>query len=227
MNPTGPKIAEGRDSEIFEHGPRRVLRRNFVARDLTGEARVMQWARERGYPVPQVFDAGDGWLVMERVDSVDLLDAIKKTPAGLRRAAALLAGLHTQLGAIEAPDWLEAAPGPAGDRIVHLDLHPLNVMVAANGDPVVIDWNNAKRGVPETDVANTWSLLKCATIPGRGVDKWLAQFGRGLLLCNFLAALDRAAAARVMPALVQWRVADRNMSLKEISRLRDLARKVA
>jgi len=88
VEPLGPKLAEGRDSEIYEHGPGRVLRVNRVARDLSVEARVMQHVRAHGYPVPEVFDAGDGWLLMERVDGVDLLDAIRKTPAGIRRALA-------------------------------------------------------------------------------------------------------------------------------------------
>jgi aminoglycoside phosphotransferase (APT) family kinase protein len=226
IEPIGPKLAEGRDSEIFEHGAGRVLRVNRVARDLTGEARVIQHVRSQGYPAPEVFDAGDGWLVMERIDGADLLDAISKTPAGIRRAAAMLADLHAQLGAIEAPEWMAAAPGPAGDRVVHLDLHPLNVMLTRDG-PVVIDWGNARRGVPAVDVADTWSLLKAGQIPGRGLERLLSELGRGLLLRSFLRRVDRAAAARVIPAVVEWRVADRNMSPKEKERLRALATAVS
>jgi len=226
LNPLGPKIAEGRDSEIFEHGDGKVLRRAFVTRSLVGEADLMNYVRGHGYPVPEVFDAGEGWLVMERIDGRDLLDTIKKSPAGLRDAAQLLAGLHTQLGAIAAPTWLEAAPGPAGDRLVHLDLHPMNVMVTASG-PIVIDWSNAKRGVPEMDVANTWALLKCGEIPQRGLQKWISQLGRGLLLKDFLSFLDQPAAARMMPALVEWRSADRHHSEKELAKMRRLATHVA
>ena len=226
MEPLGPKLAEGRDSEIFEHGDGRVLRVNRVARDLTGEARVMQYVRAHGYPVPEVFDAGDGWLVMERVDGIDMFDAISKTPAGLRRAATMLADLHTRLGASEAPAGMPPAPGPAADRVVHLDLHPLNVMITREG-PVVIDWGNAKRGVPALDVANTWALLQAAEIPARGVERVVAQLGRGMLLRAFLRETDRAGAARVMGELVEWRVADRNMSATEIARLRRLAASVS
>ena len=225
MDPIGPKIAEGRDSEIFEHGEGRVFRRTFVSRNLTGEANVMNYVRGRGYPVPEVFDAGEGWLVMERITGVDLLDTIKKTPAGLRETARTLADLHTRLGAIAAPDWLIEAPGPEGDRLVHLDLHPMNVMVTADG-PVVIDWSNAKRGVPEIDAANTWALLKCGELPMRGFEKWISQLGRGLLLRNFLAFLDRPAAARVMPALVEWRSGDHHHSEKELAKMCALAAKV-
>jgi aminoglycoside phosphotransferase (APT) family kinase protein len=226
LDPIGPKIAEGRDSEIFEHGDGKVLRRAFVSRSLVGEADLMTYVRGHGYPVPEVFDAGEGWLVMERIDGRDLLDTIKKSPAGLRDAARVLAELHTRLGALPAPDWLVEAPGPAGDRLVHLDLHPMNVMVTADG-PIVIDWSNAKRGVPEMDVANTWALLKCGELPMRGVEKWISQLGRGLLLKDFLSFLDQPAAARVMPELVEWRSGDRHHSEKEIAKMRKLAAKVS
>lgn len=225
MEPIGPKIAEGRDSRIYEHGPGKVLRVNKYPRDLSGEARIMNYVREHGYPVPEVFDAGDGWLLMERVDGVDLLDAIKKTPAGLREAAATLAELHASLGSLTAPDWLVEAPGPAGDRMVHLDLHPLNVMMTGDG-PVVIDWGNAKRGDPAADVANTWSLLACATAPGHGPKKWVIDRARGFLLSEFLDRVDRDAAAKVMKPVVEWRNVDRNMSLRERTRLSRLAKKV-
>jgi aminoglycoside phosphotransferase (APT) family kinase protein len=224
--PIGPKIAEGRDSEIYEHGDGRVLRLNRVARDLRPEAEVMLWVRDGGYPVPEVFDVGNGWLVMERLVGVDLLDTIKKTPAGIRATGALLADLHRRLGEIAAPDWLAEAPGPAGDRMVHLDLHPMNVMVTADG-PVVIDWGNAKRGEPAVDVANTWSLLKCGEIPGRGPTKWISSVGRQLLVNEFLGCLDRDAAASVMPSLVEWRSVDRHHSPKEVAKMRRLAAKIA
>ncbi|MEY2473342.1 MAG: hypothetical protein QOK28_2671 [Actinomycetota bacterium] len=226
MQPIGAKLAEGRDSEIFEHGDGRVLRVSRVARDLSVEARVMQHVRAHGYPVPEVFDAGDGWLLMERVDGIDVLDAIDKTPAGVKRAAALLADLHARLAAIDAPDWLPVAPGPAGDHIVHLDLHPMNVMMAASG-PVVIDWGNAKRGVPELDVANTWALLRAGQIPLRGFDRVVSELGRRMMLRAFLRHCDRDAAARVMRAVVEWRADDRHMSVKEIARLRRLAASVS
>ncbi len=56
----GPKLAEGRDSEIYEHGPGRVLRLARDGRSLVTEADVMRFVGERGYPVPGVYDAGQG-----------------------------------------------------------------------------------------------------------------------------------------------------------------------
>lgn len=209
MEPIGAKVAEGRDSEIFEHGPGRVLRRARDGRSLEREAAVMRHVREHGYPAPEVFDAGEGWLVMERLDGHDMLADLRKTPRGIADMTTRLADLLRQLAAIKAPDWLAAAPGPAGDRMVHLDLHPLNVMSTSRG-LVVIDWANARRGDPAIDVANTWSLLACGEPPGGLLDRVLVAIGRKLMLRSFLAATDRAAAQRVMPELIEWRLADRN-----------------
>jgi aminoglycoside phosphotransferase (APT) family kinase protein len=150
-----------------------------------------------------------------------MLAAIRRTPRGIAAAGQLLADLHRRLGAIEAPEWLTAGPGAPGDRVIHLDLHPLNVMSTAAG-PQVIDWANARRGDPATDVANTWSLLVCGEVPGGRMDRAVAAIGRGLLLRTFLRSLDRAAAHRAMPALVEWRLQDRNHTEVERQRLRRL-----
>jgi hypothetical protein len=51
--------------------------------------------------------------------------------------------------------WRKSRPRP-----LHLDLHPLNVLVDDDGEPTgVIDWANAAAGDPELDRARTWSLL--------------------------------------------------------------------
>jgi aminoglycoside phosphotransferase (APT) family kinase protein len=223
VEPLGPKLAEGRDSEIFEHGPGVVLRRARGGRSLVQEADLMRYVREQGYPVPEVFDAGEGWLVMERLEGTDMLSGIGKTPRGIVTAGRVLADLHQRLGAIPAPGWLAAGPGPDGDRMIHLDLHPMNVMDTPDGY-VVIDWANARRGDPATDVANTWALVACGEVPGSRFDRAFAAVGRHLLLRTFLARLDKAAALRAMPALVEWRMDDRNHSKRELDRMRRLTR---
>ena len=123
--------------------------------------------RAHGFPVPEVFDAGDGYLVMELVHGPTMLD--DAIPFRIRRAARTLAELHERLHRLTAPPWLiREAPVP-GDRILHRDLHPLNVLMAPDG-PVVIDWANASRGAPEFDVADTWVLFACADPPVRPVE---------------------------------------------------------
>jgi aminoglycoside phosphotransferase (APT) family kinase protein len=220
VEPIGPKLAEGRDSEIFEHGPGRVLRVARDGRSLVREAEVMAYVRSHRYPCPEVFDAGDGYLVMERLDGPTMLgDAM---PFRIGRNAKLLAGLHARLHAIPAPDWLPDANIP-GATLVHRDLHPLNVLITPKG-PVVIDWANAARGDPSYDVADTWVVFACAAASDLAPhERLLAPLARRLFLRTFLGALDREAARRAIPAVVEHRRHDRNMRPAEVARMAKLA----
>src|SRR3954462_5501389 len=57
------------------------------------------------------------------------------------------------------PILVSSAEGGAR-RLLHLDLHPFNVLVDEDGEPTgVIDWANAAGGDPELDRARTWSIL--------------------------------------------------------------------
>ena len=225
MEPLGPKLAEGRDSEIFEHGPGRVLRRSRDGRSLVGEAEIMRYVLDAGYPVPRVHEAGEGYLVMDRVDGPSLLDVAVRHPWRLGEYGRLLADLHRRLHELPAPPGLPAA-GVPGDRLLHRDLHPLNVLMPEDG-PVVIDWANCAAGDPSYDVADTWVLFATAEVPGGRRDRALAAVGRWFFLRGFLAASDREAARAAIPAAVENRLTDRNMSEREKERMRRMARKAA
>jgi aminoglycoside phosphotransferase (APT) family kinase protein len=225
MEPIGPKLAEGRDSEIFEHGPGRVLRRARDGRSLVPEAEVMRYVLAAGYPVPAVHDAGEGWLVMDRLDGPTMLDAAVSRPWRIGAYGRLLADLHRRLHALAAPAGLPVA-GVPGDRLVHRDLHPLNVLMTARG-PVVVDWANAAAGDPAYDVADTWVLFATADVPGNRAERALAAVGRRLFLRAFLAGLDSEAADAAVPAAVEHRLHDRNMSEREKARMRRMAERAA
>ena len=64
-------------------------------------------------------------------------------------AAGMLADLYASLHALPARRGF----GPQ-DRVLHLDLHPDNVMLEARG-PVVIDWCNPSGGQADLDIAMT------------------------------------------------------------------------
>jgi aminoglycoside phosphotransferase (APT) family kinase protein len=50
--------------------------------------------------------------------------------------------------------------GAGGARLLHLDLHPFNLLVDEDGTVTgVIDWANARAGDPVLDRARTWSIL--------------------------------------------------------------------
>ena len=225
MEPLGPKLAEGRDSEIFEHGPGRVLRRSRDGRSLVSEAEIMRYVLDAGYPVPRVHDAGEGFLVMDRVDGPSMLDVAARHPWRLGEYGRLLADLHRRLHDLPAPPGLPSA-GVPGDRLLHRDLHPLNVLMPEGG-PVVIDWANCAAGDPAYDVADTWVLFATAEVPGSRWDRALAAAGRRFFLRGFLKASDREAARAAIPAAVENRLTDRNMSEREKERMRAMARKAA
>jgi aminoglycoside phosphotransferase (APT) family kinase protein len=225
MEPLGPKLAEGRDSEIFEHGPGRVLRRSRDGRSLVSEAEIMRYVLDAGYPVPRVHDAGEGFLVMDRVDGPSMLDVAARHPWRLGEYGRLLADLHRRLHDLPAPPGLPSA-GVPGDRLLHRDLHPLNVLMPEGG-PVVIDWANCAAGDPAYDVADTWVLFATAEVPGSRWDRALAAVGRRFFLRGFLRASDRDAARAAIPAAVENRLTDRNMSEREKERMRAMARKAA
>lgn len=221
VEPIGVKLAEGRDSEIFEHGQGKVLRVARDGRSLVDEAEIMRHVRSHGYPCPDVYDAGDGYLVMDRLDGSTMMDRLGKPPFPLRRSGHVLAGLHERLHRIPAPPGIRVAPVP-GDRLVHRDLHPMNVMMTSAG-PVVIDWANASAGDPAFDVADTWVLFACGMPPMGGIDRFIVPIGRRILLRSFLSRVDIVAARRAIPAAVDHRLTDRNMSPDEHARMRELA----
>jgi len=225
MKPAGPKLAEGRDSEIYEHDPGRVLRVARDGRSLVAEAEIMAYVRDHGYPAPQVYDAGQGYLVMDRLDGPTMVDVLVRRPLRLGDYARTLAGLHDQLHAIPAPPGLPEA-GTPGDRVLHRDLHPMNVIMTSEG-PFVIDWTNAARGHPAYDVADTWVLFSVGEVPGGTWSRALARVGRSVFLHHFLQRFDRKEVRASIPAAVEHRLADRNMTEGERVRMRRMAARAA
>ena len=148
----GPLLASGRDGDIFEFGPGLVLRKTNDGRSIADEARIMEYVAEQGFPVPAIHDvrAGGTEIVMERIDGPMMIGEGLGGALRLSRMLGILADLHDQLHEIVAPDWLRSFGD--GDRLLHLDLHPLNVMMSPTRGPVVIDWPNATRGDPMADV---------------------------------------------------------------------------
>lgn len=185
----------------------------------------MEHARAHGYPVPAVDQISDDGtdLVMERIDGPSMLDVLSSRPWTVRQQGRMLAELHQQLHEIPAPDWVADAPFGHGDRLLHLDLHPLNVIISANG-PVVIDWPNARRGDGDSDVALTWVLLAAGGIPGGRIKAAALGWGRALLINSLLAPFDRADVRAQLAGVVEWKVTDKNMSGAEQEAMWSLAR---
>jgi aminoglycoside phosphotransferase (APT) family kinase protein len=207
-------VARGRTADVFADEPGRVRRRYRAARDCQAEAAVMEHARTHGFPVPRVFDVSGSDIVMERVIGRSMLADLARRPWQLRSHAQLLARLHGQLHAITAPAWLQS-PFHDGRALLHLDLHPENIIVGASG-PWVIDWTNAAAGPPSADVAQTWVLIASSLVPGPTWQRVAGNLGRDLFLRSFLRHFDRSDLCAYLPAVARMRLTDEN--LQELER---------
>ena len=230
MDEPGPLLASGRDADIFDVGNGSVLRRARSGRPLHREARVMQLAHAAGYPVPEVHGISDDGvdLVMERVEGPTLLDDLASHPWRVHRFADLLAGLLLDLHAIEvttsadAPDdAVPAASTGAGSSLIHLDLHPLNVLMSPKG-PVVIDWANAGAGVAEMDMAVTWVVMAGASVPGGRVTALVGSALRDRYLRRLLRSFDLEVIRRCLPDAAAWKMADANIDDAERAHMQRL-----
>ena len=204
----GPLLARGEDADVFAIDGTRVLRRYRRRPVPEAEVAIMRYVRDRGYPAPRVIDVSGPDLTLERIDGPTMLDELRRRPWSFRTHARTLSRLHRELHAIAPPDFLHGE----GDAILHLDLHPANVMLAPRG-PVVIDWANAARGDAPFDVALTAVVLAGAPVgpPLSWLRDWFVRsFVGAFAPAEWRVGLDRA---------VAYRRADGNVSDKEKDRL--------
>ena len=197
-------LASGRDADVYAIDGQRVLRRYRDGGDVAVEARIMKYVATQGFPVPIIHDASGTDLVMERLDGPTMLSALSTDALPIVEAAALLAGLHHDLHRLPALRSLDPSA-----RILHLDLHPDNVMLTSRG-PVVIDWRNAREGPAELDVA--MSALIIAQV---AVEK---NQGQAMLAAELLEAFLNSAGGCPVTALdqaVAIRQADANLTTEE------------
>lgn len=177
-------------------------------------------------------------IIMERIDGPDLLGMIASRPWTVWRAGRITGEVHARLHAVVAPtsipslreradavsrselvpphiaEWAlrELGAMPDGDRLLHGDFHPGNILMSAHG-PVVIDWPNVTRGNPDADVGRTLLMMRMASLPP-GSPLLLrvgARVARSVLRAAYLRAYRRARDVD-LPVLLRWeklRAADR------------------
>lgn len=198
---------------MYAAGDGRVLRRFRTQAVSRHELIAMRAARAHGYPVPEVFSAEGLDVVMQRIDAPTMLEVLERDLTEIDRHARLLAALHERLHVIEAPAELRAVG--AGTTLLHLDLHPSNVLLADDG-PYVIDWTNAARGHWADDVAQTTAILWSAGADPRyvGVVDHFVEV--------FLRAFDRDVVRAHLGDAITRRTADVNLTDAERAVVRDL-----
>jgi hypothetical protein len=138
-------------------------------------------------PVPAVLDraeVGDtSAVLLVMLPGQPVADFARHRPDLARATGSACGAVHGLLAGVHAPAGLRAVPGagsttPAAQaRVLHLDLHPLNILVGVGGEVTgVLDWANAAAGDPGLDRARTWTLLALdpAARARRGDPGWAA-----------------------------------------------------
>ncbi|MGW3443059.1 phosphotransferase family protein [Streptomyces sp. NPDC001076] len=157
---TGRLLGSGRSADVYEIDEAWVLRRDRDGwGDAAAEGAVMTYVREHGYPAPRVRPSGSRTeLVVERLSGPTMLAALLAGETDAAEGGALLASLLRRLHAVPGRD-----PADPGARVLHLDLHPDNVMMTPDG-PRVIDWTNAEDGPPGLDWGMSAVILAQAAL---------------------------------------------------------------
>lgn len=151
-----------------------------------------------GVPVPRLHAVGTwqdrpamliGWCSGQM-----LVDALRASPARLPALAAEFGRVQARLHAAPVPplllkstfhwlDWHRSGEGPLGDHLraieqtrslLHLDYHPLNVLVEAGRVSAVLDWTNVNAGDRRADLARTLTILRLSPLP-EGIPPLLAR----------------------------------------------------
>ncbi|MFI5679492.1 phosphotransferase [Streptomyces cellulosae] len=158
---TGRLLGSGRFADVYEIDEAWVLRRDREGRgDAVAEGAVMEFVRGHGYPVPRTrpADSTRTDLVMERLHGPTMLEAFGAGQIGASEAGHVLARLLRQLHTLPARH-------PPAARVLHLDLHPDNVVLTADG-PRVIDWTDAEAGDPGLDWGVSAMILAQVAVAG-------------------------------------------------------------
>jgi aminoglycoside phosphotransferase (APT) family kinase protein len=215
----GRRVGVGRSADVCDLGHGRVLRRyHDRARSARREAEIMTWARSHGVPVPEVFDADGPEIVMERVDGPTMLAELARRPWRLLRHAAVLARLHEQVHAVPGLDWLRTPLGEGGS-LLHMDLHPANVLMSARG-PVLIDWEGAARGPAEADLALCWVVVAMSEVPGSAWQRAVGRAGQRLFADTVLRRSGVTVNAACRAEAARFRLLDPHLLPAEAARIR-------
>ncbi len=194
----------------------RLYRGDRPLEHAQAQAAILRGAAALGVRVPAVYGVESvgnrPGIVMERIEGRDLFELIASKPwrvfslSGL--TARLQANMHNQAAPTELPptresyrrtvsssggpkEFVDAALRslddlPDGDRLLHGDFHPGNIMLAAD-EPIIIDWSNVSRGSPEADFARSMMMLRLGEPPPNLplLIRVLAHFARALMIRTY------------------------------------------
>ncbi|MBM7788392.1 phosphotransferase [Tenggerimyces flavus] len=155
-----------------------ALRLVSAASAVVGVLATMDAARGAGLPVPALIRQAD-WtnghaLLFEWMSGLSVPEALTRDPSSAGEMGRQLGITQRHIHGITAPASLprvkddpfgpptypiDSSGLPDGDALLHLDWHPLNVLVDNGALTAVLDWDNARAGHPYADLARTHTLL--------------------------------------------------------------------
>jgi Ser/Thr protein kinase RdoA (MazF antagonist) len=212
-------------------GAEHVLRLYRTGNDaaLEHERLGMAAAAAGGVPVPR-FEAAGSWqgralAVQPWLPGVPLTEALRM-PQHLAHLGRALGAMQAAIHAVTAPaklhygrpDWWIDLPGPEhapiaaavrrlslrADALVHLDYHPLNVLVQGADVTAVLDWVSAAAADQRADLARTAMFLTVPPLPA-GMPRPLVRAALAVLRRAWWRGYCAAAGPqRIPPALAAW-----------------------
>ncbi len=180
------------------------------------EVAMIRAAAAAGVEVPEIHAEGV-WedrpaMLLSWCDGRPLMQEMRRRPWNIRELGyrfgqrqAVMHQLDVDVPGVGAHDWITML-GPIDEtlhagivnasstscRLLHLDYHPLNVMVMGRRIGCILDWTNSSIGDPRADVARTWSILRLMPLtPGR--PEPVTEAARRLLAAGWLRGYEDVA----------------------------------
>lgn len=166
--------------KVQADGNQYVLRLSDSAGLTAARLSAMAAARVAGLPVPELVRRANTPLgeavLLSWLPGTPLADVLVQSPETASDLGHAMGAMQRRLHEVTAPMDVPAVitdpdhpfaagrgiPGlPEGDALLHLDWHPLNILVnpASREITGIVDWDNARRGHPRLDLARTSSIL--------------------------------------------------------------------
>ena len=238
--------ASGAAWQVRTRTDRFVLRRSS-SELVEGRLAAMAAARDAGLPAPTLHRraslGGEEAVLLEWLPGTRLLDVVARSPADAAHWGTRMGQLQRRLHEVAGPPEAIAVAEdphrpfsagrdtrgiPAGDRLLHLDWHPLNLLADETSGELcgIVDWDNARSGDPLLDLARTHSILtlepSLAQLPTGAraalaplLEGWTDGYGPE---ARSIPVACQTWAARVMLADLERRYADRPGDLDPVRR---------
>ncbi|HVX44388.1 MAG TPA: phosphotransferase [Mycobacteriales bacterium] len=148
------------------------LRLALSEASAAAQGAAMTAAAAAGLPVPEVLrevhtPAGTG-MVISWLPGTMVSETLFRDTRRARQIGRVCGEVHRALHAITAPEsltggtrWAEPPfdPLPPGNRLLHLDFHPNNILIEGGRVGGILDWENAIGGDPLLDLARTRCIM--------------------------------------------------------------------